>query len=377
MGLTFHIDDYSVNIDGMVVKLLRKEYLLLQYLHEYVNKALSRQQLLDAVWPLQVPSDRTVDDHIYRLRKKLKPLSHLIKIETVKGYGYKLVFTEQSRTTTLPFSQDQEIRKLTENLIYKYHLYGQGEAIHQLLDKNTFGLQLDEEQEATLHFLQGDFITLLRSSLPFEKRAFPLLGLDVLLEDDVEKMQKTLIKYEQSQNIAEPWYHEDIGLFRILIDIKSDRLKEAHARLVESNERITTDMPGFYGFYQVWWLLYALCAKNHKLAEEKIETLEQFFEKQSFQREYGLFLLLKGYYLLQRKQRTKALDLISQSFTIIEKTKFAMHMLVTLFVAEKLTTIYHDKEAAEMVWLKKEEVNERYRLSEVKKLIKKEFDENL
>lgn len=70
--LIFDPAGYTVN-DGMEsVELLAKEFALLQFLYERRGQAFSREQLLDRVWVLEYPVERTVDDHIYRLRKKLR-----------------------------------------------------------------------------------------------------------------------------------------------------------------------------------------------------------------------------------------------------------------------------------------------------------------
>ncbi|HEX3621204.1 MAG TPA: response regulator transcription factor, partial [Acidimicrobiales bacterium] len=58
--------------DGQVVALATKEYDLLRYLAENEGLALSRQQILDAVWGADWYGDeRTIDVHVRQLRKKL------------------------------------------------------------------------------------------------------------------------------------------------------------------------------------------------------------------------------------------------------------------------------------------------------------------
>ncbi len=67
-----------------------KEYDLLFYLIENKNVAVSREQILNAVWKIYTyyGDDRTVDTHIKMLRKSLGPYRNLIY--TVRGMGYKL-----------------------------------------------------------------------------------------------------------------------------------------------------------------------------------------------------------------------------------------------------------------------------------------------
>ncbi|MFL0195977.1 response regulator transcription factor [Clostridium sp. WILCCON 0269] len=73
---------------GEELQLTNKEFELLNYLIENKNNLISREQILMNVWGNNYfGSDRVVDDTIRRLRKKADRLT----IETVYGYGYKLV----------------------------------------------------------------------------------------------------------------------------------------------------------------------------------------------------------------------------------------------------------------------------------------------
>ncbi len=70
------------------IQLTNKEYELFCYLVKNKNIVVSRDQILNNVWGEDYfGSDRVVDDTIRRLRKKVDRLN----IETVYGYGYKLV----------------------------------------------------------------------------------------------------------------------------------------------------------------------------------------------------------------------------------------------------------------------------------------------
>lgn len=70
------------------LQLTNKEFELLIYLADNKNNVISRDQILMHVWGNDYfGSDRVVDDTIRRLRKKISKLT----IETIYGYGYKLV----------------------------------------------------------------------------------------------------------------------------------------------------------------------------------------------------------------------------------------------------------------------------------------------
>lgn len=77
--------------DAGTVELRRMEFLLLQKLLSYPGHIFSRAKLMDEVWGYDSESDpRTVDTHIRRLRQKLKKVDD-IRIQTVRGLGYRAV----------------------------------------------------------------------------------------------------------------------------------------------------------------------------------------------------------------------------------------------------------------------------------------------
>ena len=78
---------------GAVVEMTAKEFDLVYYLVQHQGEALSRDQLLESVWGQdQYPTTRTVDFHIFQLRKKLEENSvHPEYFRTIRGVGYKFV----------------------------------------------------------------------------------------------------------------------------------------------------------------------------------------------------------------------------------------------------------------------------------------------
>jgi len=78
----------TVFLNDEEIQLTNKEFELLSYFFENKNNLISREQILVSVWGDDYfGSDRVVDDTIRRLRKKMDKLA----LETVYGYGYKLV----------------------------------------------------------------------------------------------------------------------------------------------------------------------------------------------------------------------------------------------------------------------------------------------
>lgn len=66
---------------------------ILRMLHEHVGEAVPRVEMLNHIWGVGVgPADRTVDNHIVSLRRKLEPdASKPRHILTAHAVGYKLV----------------------------------------------------------------------------------------------------------------------------------------------------------------------------------------------------------------------------------------------------------------------------------------------
>lgn len=78
---------------GETIAITFYEVELLKLLHDRVGQPVSRDEILDKVWGTKSnPTNRTVDNFVVKLRKKLEPdLDKPRHILTVYGFGYKLV----------------------------------------------------------------------------------------------------------------------------------------------------------------------------------------------------------------------------------------------------------------------------------------------
>ena len=75
---------------GEKVELTLKEFELLSYLMEHMNRVVTRDELLDNIWGYDYDGEtRTLDMHIKTLRQKLKDAGQQIK--TVRGVGYRFL----------------------------------------------------------------------------------------------------------------------------------------------------------------------------------------------------------------------------------------------------------------------------------------------
>lgn len=88
-----HIDiaAHRVTVKGTEVALGHTEFSLIAFLAKHPERVYSRSQLLDHVWgPSTFIEERTVDVHVLRIRKALKPLGADGLLQTVRGAGYRL-----------------------------------------------------------------------------------------------------------------------------------------------------------------------------------------------------------------------------------------------------------------------------------------------
>jgi len=88
--LTLNNRTQEVAVDRVLIELTRTEFRLLKLFMSNPEKVFSREQILDAVWGINAYlGDRTVDVHILRLRKLLKPHGVAGMLKTVRGSGYR------------------------------------------------------------------------------------------------------------------------------------------------------------------------------------------------------------------------------------------------------------------------------------------------
>ncbi len=89
-GLQLDLEFKRCIVDGVEVKLARKEFELLAYLISHRGKICSREQILNRVWSDEVVVlDRTIDVNITRLRSKIGAYGSYIVTRSGFGYGFR------------------------------------------------------------------------------------------------------------------------------------------------------------------------------------------------------------------------------------------------------------------------------------------------
>lgn len=87
--LSLDLERFEATYQGTPVPLTRAEFKLLSILSRHPGTVFTRSQLIDGIWDgNRIVTDRSVDVHIRRLRKKLGKGAAIIR--TVRGIGYKI-----------------------------------------------------------------------------------------------------------------------------------------------------------------------------------------------------------------------------------------------------------------------------------------------
>jgi DNA-binding response OmpR family regulator len=91
-------DTYRALLQGVPVNLARAEFDLLQLLLRNPGRVFTRHYLVEVIWDGRyVPGDRSIDNLVLRLRKKLGTFGG--RIESVWGEGYRLIGVEKQQET--------------------------------------------------------------------------------------------------------------------------------------------------------------------------------------------------------------------------------------------------------------------------------------
>jgi two-component system response regulator BaeR len=91
-GLSLDKDRFRATLHGRDLNLTAIEFQLLHILAESAGRIFSRSQLMDRIYPdRRVVSDRTIDSHVKKLRRKIAAAAPGEEwIHSLYGVGYKL-----------------------------------------------------------------------------------------------------------------------------------------------------------------------------------------------------------------------------------------------------------------------------------------------
>jgi len=90
-GLKLAPATMSAYLNDAELKLTLKEFRLLEYFMRRPNQVCSRQDIVDNIWDFNFDSlSNVVDVYINRLRNKIENKNGKVRLDTVRGIGYKL-----------------------------------------------------------------------------------------------------------------------------------------------------------------------------------------------------------------------------------------------------------------------------------------------
>ncbi|MFP7478471.1 winged helix-turn-helix domain-containing protein [Terribacillus saccharophilus] len=378
-GISFQSDLFQISYASEKIKLLPKEYELFQLLYQHPARIFSRRALLDRLWPMSDPVDRTVDDHIYRLRKKLAPLSDVVTIRTVRGQGY--VLDQQSSSESNPLSEDLELADNVGKLFRKYHLYGQGDALRLMSEnQSVFGVELDASSQLYLYFMNGDFENLLHvEHIDFWEKCYYLLHLHFYACKDTEKSLSYFTKALNYDQLPHQHKLEIRLLNRLSLLILTKNLDEAAVLLEESKEKIIDgDLEGFVLILYLMELGFVFLQQNETAIEIGIARIESELIKRPFSREKALFSIMQGMYQLYKGNPASAQESIADGFAQFRKAKYVPGIFQSLKVIITFLEEYDDYPELQAYYATQlEQYKENFRLTQLYPYISRELVKHL
>lgn len=309
--LDFHANDYSVTYKSDTIALLAKEYALLQFLYRHAGRTFTREQLLDQVWGEEYPGERTVDDHVYRLRKKLKRWSGQIRLATVRGFGYSLT-VQETPAIAVPSRSDGGLQQQIAQLLETYQKLGQSQSMLALANQQELlGVNIDAFYLIFLRFVQADLDWFLHS--PDAEDRDKLYWLLVSYYAFYREPRKCLYYFERAikANILPFHMHREletlniIGLYTDNGRLEEDLLKvEAAYRVIEG---LPGELDGFKVHVATSEMYVHLKARHIPEAERCSKRIEGMLAETPYLREICSYQGLKGRLLLLQGRRPEAL----------------------------------------------------------------------
>ncbi len=346
--IRFNLNDFSVSVDGKTITLLPKEFSLLQFLCENKKHSFPRAQLLDAVWGLENPGERTVDDHVYRIRRKLKEVSHIVQIDTVRGLGYKLTLQESRRES--PFLQDRELNAKYSELFNKYWLYGHGAAMGLLAEnRDVLGIRLDPQHALYLSFMAGDFHTVINTAeVSFFEKVFYLLHIYRIIQFDAAKTLQVVEKV-MAQGYRLPQHHrEELEFNLISINTEAGKIGEAEQKLRAAERAVALCKDDGYSlFLHIDKIMLSFVKGDMPSVERHLGDAEKLLATNPYLRESGMIKIAKGLWLIYLGRRTEGGLAVSEGLAVLKQSQFVPHYIFAVHIILLFLDRYVDDAAAQ------------------------------
>ena len=329
--IDFDEGTYSVTTPSGKAILLAKEYALLTFLVRHQGQTFTREHLLNQVWGMEYPSERTVDDHIYRLRKKLVPLPEF-KLLTVRGTGYRLSVHETNGPRMRPSLYDAELQAAVGQLFQKYHLLGQGDSMMALAaQQEVLGIEVNAYYSRYLHFLDGDLAYFVHDhTTPVQDQLYwisILYGILIPPEEALELLEKIL-----QSGLLSPHQHREMYILNIIdIYAESGRFAEAEERLIETRRVVKEDeLIGFHIPVAAAELYLYILQNEPEKVNKKMEQVRLMLEDTPYLRELIRFHFLEGIWQYSQGLIEEAASSVDLGMRVYYESKSTPHLLISL-----------------------------------------------
>ncbi|QHW29920.1 winged helix-turn-helix transcriptional regulator [Paenibacillus rhizovicinus] len=320
----------TVSCGPETATLLAQEYALLKFLYDRRGQVFSREQLLDRVWPDRYPDERTVDDHIYRIRRKLVRLPQL-EVVTVRGSGYCLRMAEAAAAPN-PSFMDEEIRSSVQGLFRKYHLFGQGRSMLTLAaQQDALGIEVDAFYEVYLHFIRGDLTWFLHTDeVPRAHRLYWVLLFYAYAADARESL--AMFERALELDVLDPEQKRELYILNI-VDLYADtgQIARAEARLAVAHDVVDRDCLTGFAMPVALAELYVRIAKGDRAAAaSSMRQLERMLAEAPYLREIGRFHMLRAMLLLHSGETKEAAQAVDTGLHVLRQSQNVPLLLMSV-----------------------------------------------
>ncbi|MFD2680953.1 winged helix-turn-helix domain-containing protein [Bacillus seohaeanensis] len=369
-------DDYIVKYRSEEIQLLRKEFQLFECLFRNPSRVFTRAELLELVWAQEDPTDRTIDDHIYRVRKKLTPISPLISIETLRGIGYRLKIRKQEDVS--PLNQDDEVSSSMNMLFHKYQLYGQGDALKLLVEnQSVFGFELNLQSRLYINFMNGNFRWIAEATeISFWDRCFYLLHIYSYIAQDKNKCLDYFKRALLSDKVPEEHQFEMEWLNQVTLLAFTGKWEEAKDHLKQSvrvihEKKVEGFIPNLY-FIELYLIFLQ---KDSEWAKKRLKEIERELESYPFSREQASFMVIKGIESLYNGDEAQAKHFFDTSLDQFIDARYIPGLFISLNIIIFFISDYGEYYELHQIYkkrLKRYELD--YKLTGLQYIISRQLD---
>lgn len=311
-------DNLAVTCGSRSIRLLPKEFALLAFLHRNSGRVFTRDQLLDAVWANEAPIDRTVDDHVYRLRKKLRSLQaedgSTIAIDTVRSKGYRLIVsppsenaeTSASHAHINPMLHSTEYQEQIRNMFDQYVLYGHGAALQTLAAQpEVFGVDADRELHLRAQFQVGNFRDVVESSYPFQMKVFWMLSLYRSLHPNNRALQ--YLKRAVDSYLLPAQRQMEVQCFHMpSLHLQLGNMEQAQQLIADAVMMTEAmDLEGYRPAIRMLEVMSALYERRLEDARTGLDLVGELLVQYPWQREAAHHQIAEGLYLLMTTDKVE------------------------------------------------------------------------